>query len=117
MVSHFDASELYHQGVDSGQFNLVEETIRGSMYFQPISQERLDTLDKRPDFKEILFDEDDGYPTEDDCYMIQKTINDQLCRSQYEPETEEDSRRAYEFTSWEPVGLVHLLRPVLYKVN
>jgi hypothetical protein len=33
MVSHFDASELYYRGVDSGQFNLVEETIRGTMYF------------------------------------------------------------------------------------
>lgn len=78
------------------------------MYFRPMSQERFDTLDTRPDFKEIPFDEDDGSPTEDDAYMVQGAINEQLSCFKDEVETEQDLRRAYEFTSWKPVGLVTL---------
>ena len=37
MVSNFDASDLEGQGVDSCQFDLIEETSRGSMYFQAMS--------------------------------------------------------------------------------
>jgi hypothetical protein len=118
MVSTFDASQLLGQDVDSCQFDLVEETSRGSMYFQPMSQERLDTLHKRPDFKEIPFAaEDDGWPSEHDAYWVQDTINEQLDRQKYEPETMEDLWTALEFTSWERVGLVHLTHVVLYIVD
>ena len=107
MVSNFEAEELQRQGVDSRQFSLVEETTWGSMYFRPMSQERLDALDKRPDFDTIPFDEDDSYPNEDDAYMVRDAINEQLLCSKYRAETEEDLWSAYEFTSWEPVGLVY----------
>ncbi len=86
MDYNFDASELRCQGVDSCQ------TIRGSMYFAPMSQERLETLDKRPDFKENPFDQENGYPNEGDAHMIQDVINEQLRRSEYKAETEEDYR-------------------------
>lgn len=99
------------------QFNLVEETICGSTYFRPMSQERLDTFDKRPDFKEILFDDDDCYPTEGIAYLIQDAIYEQLFPSEYEAENEEDLKRANGFTPWEPIRSVHLIKKVLYTIG
>ena len=106
MVANPDAEDLYHQGVDSCQFNLIEETIQGSMYFRPMSLERLNTLDRRSDFKEIPFDADDGYPTENDAHGIQDAINEQLYPFVYGFRYEEDLPSADELASWEPVGLV-----------
>jgi hypothetical protein len=106
MVSNFDARELHYQGVDSCQFNLIEETNRGSIYFQPMSQERLNTLDERADFKELPFDEDGGWPTEDDALLVHRAIFERLYH--YNVGMEGDLRSVYEFTSWEPIGSVHL---------
>ena len=41
---------LREMGVDAVQVDLEEETRRGGPYFLPISQERMDSLDQRPDF-------------------------------------------------------------------
>jgi hypothetical protein len=76
MVANSDADELHFQAVDCCQFNPIEEKIRGGIYFRPMPQKRLDTLDRRPDFKEIPFDEDDSYPTEDPAYLVQDAINE-----------------------------------------
>jgi hypothetical protein len=75
-IAHLDVDELRFRGLDCCQFKLIEETIRGSMYSRPMPQERLDTLDRRPDFKEIPYDEDDSYPTKDSAYRVQDAINE-----------------------------------------
>ena len=110
MVSNIDANELNDQGVDSCQFNLVEETRSGSMYFQPMSQECMNTLDKRPEFEEISYGEDDSWPSEDDAHWARVAITDQLRRQKDEPKKVEDLWSAIEFTSWEEIGLVHLIK-------
>lgn len=115
MVSNFDADDLSHHGVDSCQFNLMEETVRGSMHFRPMSQERLNTLHMQPDFEGILFDRDCGRPIESDSYMVQYAIIDQLFPFLYEIKAEVDSRKADSLISWEEAGSVHLARTVLYK--
>ncbi|KAF7505781.1 hypothetical protein GJ744_000452 [Endocarpon pusillum] len=46
VVSNLPADELHCRAVDICQFNLIEETNRGSMYFQLMSQEHLDTFDE-----------------------------------------------------------------------
>lgn len=104
MVSNIAASELFDQGVDGCPFNLVEEATWGSPYFQPMSQECVNTLDKRPDFEEIPFGEDDSWPSEGDAHWVRVAITDQLDRQKDEPEDVEDLWRAIEFTSWEEVG-------------
>lgn len=117
MVSNIDANELYDQGVDSCQFSLVEETKWGSTYFQPMSQERVNTLDKRPDFEEIPFHKKDRWPSEDDAHWVRVAITDQLRRQNDEPKEVEDLWSAIESTSWEEVGLVHLIKTALCTVD
>jgi hypothetical protein len=114
MVTNPDAEELHYQGVDSCQFNLIGETNQGSMYFGPMSQERLDTLDRRRDFTEILFEEEYAYPTMNNAHGIQDAINDQLRPFVYEVRYEEDLKKADELGSWEPDELVHLTKTALY---
>ena len=94
MVSNFEADEFQPQGIDGCQFNLIEETTRGSLYL--MSQERLDTL-RRCDF------EDRDYPTGENARTVQDVVYHQLS------ENPVDIRRPYEFTSWERDGLVRLI--------
>lgn len=108
MVSNLQADELHSRGVDICQFNLVEETNRGSKYFRPMLQEHLDTFDMQPPIPRLSFD--DSYPTENDAYVIWRAIYDQLFCLGYPGENEGDILYAYEFTSWKPVGLVQLIR-------
>ncbi|ERF70369.1 hypothetical protein EPUS_05188 [Endocarpon pusillum Z07020] len=81
MNPYFSIAYLYDIGVDISQFNIAQETLQGGPYFRPMSQERLSSLDKRPDMYQIPFWEDDRYPSNADAYMVQTAINDQLCRS------------------------------------
>ncbi len=130
MVSRFDADELRGQGVDSCQFDLVEETKRGSTYFQPMSQECLNTLDKRPDFEKISWDfessiigktsfgrfssgDGDRWPSENDAHWVRVAITDQLRRQKSVPNVVEDMWRAIDLTPWEEVVLVHLIKTAL----
>lgn len=117
MISNLDACNLHDKGVDSCQFDLIEETNRGSMYFQPMSQERLDTLDKRPRFEELHFENDDVFPSDNNADEVKSAVYAQLCRFDEEVEFEEDLRSAIEFTSWKQVGLVHLVKPVFSTVD
>jgi hypothetical protein len=91
---------LSEKGVDSYKFDLFEATAHGGMYFRPMSQERLDTLIKRPAKYRIPCWPDRGHPPEVDSHMVHDAVNDQLRCSR----DEEDVRKAYESTSWEPVG-------------
>ena len=51
----FESNMLCERGVDAVQIDLVDETFKGGVYFQPMSQERLDSLEKRPAMYEIPF--------------------------------------------------------------
>jgi hypothetical protein len=100
LCSNYDDATLSEKGVDSCKFDLVEATPHGGMYFRPMSQEHLDTLIKRLAMYRIPFWPDRGRPPEADSYMVHDAINDQLRCSK----DEEDVWKAYESTSWEPVG-------------
>jgi hypothetical protein len=60
----------------------------------------------RPDFTELHFDKERVIPSEGDAYVVQDAMNEQLRRFKPDVEYDEDLRRAYEVTSWEPVRLV-----------
>lgn len=78
MSPHFTAALLSEIGVNTSRFDLVEETLSGGPYFRPMSQERLRSIDKRPNMCKIPFWEDRGRPSNSDAYMIQDAIVDQL---------------------------------------
>jgi len=52
---HFATALLSEMGVDTSKFNLIEDTLQGVPYFRPMSQQRLSSLDKRPDMYKIPF--------------------------------------------------------------
>jgi hypothetical protein len=81
MQPQLSEEKLQSIGIDSLQFDLVEETVHGGPYFHPMSQERLSALDKRPDFKPIGFWEDDGRADGCDSAMVNAALFDQLNRS------------------------------------
>ena len=54
---HLDDTLLAEMGVDYVQVNLEEETERGGPYFLPMSQARISSLNKRPEFC-IEFDDE-----------------------------------------------------------
>lgn len=96
MVSTFEADKLQFQGVDACQLNLVEETITGSLYFRPMSQELLRLL------------------TEGLALKNCSSIYERLFPSGYEFNTEEGLRRQIKLTTWEPIGLLHLIKIIIH---
>lgn len=99
MNPHFSIAYLSDIGVDVSQFNIAQETLQGGPYFRPMSQERLSSLNKRPDMYPIPFWEDRRYPSNADAYKVQAAISDQLFSSR-----DDDVWAAYESTQWEPTG-------------
>lgn len=93
--AHLDDALLYELGVDHVQVDLEDETEQGGPYFLPMSQERMDGLDKRPEFA-ITFD--DEWSSSVWCYDDSDTVNmayrEQLYRSNDE-------------TAWSACGATH----------
>ena len=48
---HLEDAMLREMRVDAVKIDLEEETIRGGPYFLPLSQEHMDSLDQRPEFR------------------------------------------------------------------
>jgi hypothetical protein len=89
---------LYERGVDTAEFALTKATLEGGVYFLPMSQERLNSLDKRPPMYEIPFSPV-RYTSEADSYMVQAAIIDQINQSK-----DDDLWKALQHTEWELVG-------------
>lgn len=60
MNAHLEDTLLCELGVDQIQVDLEDETQRGGPYFLPMSQESIDSLDKRPEICITFDDGDDG---------------------------------------------------------
>lgn len=62
MNAHLEDTLLCELGIDHIQVDLEDETQQGGPYFLPMSQESIDSLDKRPEFC-ITFDDDEDLST------------------------------------------------------
>jgi hypothetical protein len=92
-----DESTLYEMGIDTTPYKLKEETEEGGMHFLPMSQTRLDTLEKRPLVRLSRWPRKRcSMPA---AYDVHREIISQLLDSK-----DEDLFRAYEYSQWEPMG-------------
>lgn len=98
MNVHLENTLLCEMGIDSMQIDLEEETERGGPYFLPMSQERMDSLNKRPEF-DITFDDEWSNSVWNFCDgdIINLEFRDQLTCS-----NDESSWQAYEASHWRP---------------
>ena len=100
MTFHLDDSLLHEMGVDPILIDIEEETRTGGPYFLPMSQARLDSLERPSEESRIHFDDEFSDPDGDwsDAYYSCNSIESQL------PYTETDiNRRAiYQGTQWYP---------------
>jgi hypothetical protein len=99
---HLEDTLLREMGVDPKQIDLEEETQRGGSYFLPMSQERMDSLNKRPEFS-IVFD--DEMSSSVWCFSDGDIIN-LAFRSQLLYNNDESSWQAYEASHWRPRSYV-----------
>lgn len=83
-------------GVDVMCIDLEEETKRGGPYFQPLSQQRVDSWDLRPEFRIAIDDEDSWGPWSfSDANVVHLALRGQLYYS-------EGLKQVWQDTRWEP---------------
>lgn len=100
---YLEATSLADLRVDASLFDLKEETERGGAHYMPMSQKRLDSLDKQP-CKELLFEcpRREDAPTwrpwwKLDAMMVQSGLQQQL----FEAEDQENGCCALDTTQWQ----------------
>lgn len=93
--AHLDDALLYELGVDHVQVDLEDETEQGGPYFLPMSQERMDNLDKRP---ELAITFDDEWSSSVWCYDDSDTVNMAYREQLYHSNDE---------TAWSACGATH----------
>jgi hypothetical protein len=93
---HLEDGLLREMGVDALCIDLEEETTRGGPYFLPLSQERTDSMNTRPDCRVTIPDEiSSSIWSFGDADMVYLGLEGQLYYNEGEKETWED-------THWEP---------------
>jgi hypothetical protein len=95
---HLEDTLLYEMGVDHIQVDLEDETERGGPYFLPMSQERIDALNRRPEV-DITFDED--WSSSVWCFSDAETVHLEF-RNQLYSNIDESAWKAWEGSHWQP---------------
>ncbi len=93
---HLDDTLLSDLSVDHIQIDLENETEQGGAYFLPMSQERIHSLNKRPEFA-ITFDPEESTSVwcYDDADAVHMVYRGQLCDS-----NDETPWNACDATQW-----------------
>jgi hypothetical protein len=100
---HLEDALLREMGVDAVKVDLEEETKQGGPYFLPMSQERMASLDQRPDFRLHFGELSDSIWWFYDADHILTTFHDQLFQTK-----DETCSQAWEGTHWQEREYVSL---------
>jgi hypothetical protein len=108
--THLKDNLLCEMGIDHIQVDLEDETERGGPYFLPMSQERMNALNRRPEV-DIIIDEEWSTSMWDitDSHVVHFGF-----RSQLHENIDESTWRAWEDSNWQPCAYVAAHQRLLY---